>query len=64
VLDLIDTAPKLGATLAVAGENIVHTQIFSLKQLVPQIMMFCWVKDSPNPFNHQGGIEKSCVNDS
>jgi hypothetical protein len=64
MFDFIYTMPELRVTLVVANKDIVHIQIFGPQQLVPEVFSLSRVKNSPNPFNHQGCIEIAGVDDS
>jgi hypothetical protein len=64
MFDFIYTTPELRAALAVADKDIVHIQIFGPQQLVSEVILLSRIKNSPNPFNHQGCIEITRVDDS
>jgi hypothetical protein len=57
MFDFIYTMPELQAAMTVADKDIVHIQIFGQQKLAPQVFSLSRMKNSTNPFTHQGCIE-------
>jgi hypothetical protein len=52
VLNFIDAAPELGTSLTRSSKNVVCVKVLGLKELKPQRVMLCRIKQSPNPLFH------------
>jgi hypothetical protein len=63
VFNFIDISPELEATQAGSSKNVISVKVLGLQKLEPKEIMLSKIRQSPNPFCHEGYIQKSDVDD-
>jgi hypothetical protein len=63
MFNFIDILPELGATLAGSSKNVISVKVLGLQKFEPEGIMLSRIRQSSNPFCHEGNIQKSGVDD-
>jgi hypothetical protein len=61
MLNFINITPELGASLAGSSKYVICVKVLGLQKFEPEGIMFNRVRQSPDPFCHEGNIQKSGV---
>jgi hypothetical protein len=61
MLNFINITPELGASLAGSSKDVISVKVLGLQKFEPEGIMFNRVRQSLDPFCHEGNIPKSGV---